>query len=57
MDKSLSRIKVLFVDDEPALQTLGEDLLTEEEYQVVCASSAYQALGLFAQMFSSSCWQ
>jgi CheY-like chemotaxis protein len=49
MDKSPSRIKVLFVDDEPALQTLGEDLLTEEGYQVVCASSAYQALELFAQ--------
>ena len=49
MDMSPPRIKVLFVDDEPALQTLGEDLLTEEGYQVVCASNARQALELFAQ--------
>lgn len=41
--------KVLFVDDEPALLALGEDLLTDEGYQVVCASDPRQALDLFAQ--------
>jgi len=45
----LPPIKVLLVDDEPALRALGEDLLVEEGCDVVCASSAQQALELFAQ--------
>ncbi len=49
MNTSPSKIKVLFVDDEPALLALGEDLLLEEGCQVVCASSANQALELFLQ--------
>lgn len=49
MDRSPLKIKVLLVDDEPALQALGEELLAEEGYDVVCASSARQALELFAQ--------
>jgi two-component system, cell cycle sensor histidine kinase and response regulator CckA len=49
MNTSLPAIKVLFVDDEPALLALGEDLLIEAGCQVVCASSARQALELFAQ--------
>ncbi len=43
------KTRVLFVDDEPALLALGEDLLIEEGCQVVCASSADQALELFTQ--------
>ncbi len=49
MKTPLPSIKVLFVDDEPALQALGEDLLGEEGYDVVCASSAREALELFEQ--------
>ncbi|MBW6510380.1 MAG: response regulator [Desulfuromonadales bacterium] len=41
--------KVLFVDDEPALLALAEDLLIEEGYLVVCAADSRQALDLFAQ--------
>ena len=41
--------KVLFVDDEQALTALGEDLLIDEGYEVVCASSGHQALDLFEQ--------
>lgn len=46
---STPKKKILFVDDEPALLALGEDLLIEEGCQVVCASGARQALELFAQ--------
>ncbi|MBD1400262.1 response regulator [Pelovirga terrestris] len=49
MSIPLPSIKVLFVDDEPALQALGEDLLVEEGYEVVCAAGAREALDLFAQ--------
>lgn len=49
MNAPLPPIKLLFVDDEPALQALGEDLLVEEGYEVICASSAREALELFAQ--------
>jgi CheY-like chemotaxis protein len=49
MKTPLPSIKILFVDDEPALQVLGEDLLVEEGYDVVCAASAREALALFAQ--------
>lgn len=41
--------KILFVDDEQALMVLGDDLLTDEGYEVVCASSGRQALDLFEQ--------
>ena len=49
MNTSTPTLKVLFVDDEPALQALGEDLLVDEGYEVVCAASGRQALELFAQ--------
>ena len=49
MNTLLSPIKVLFVDDEPALRDLGADLLTEEGYEVVCANNAREALELFTQ--------
>ena len=41
--------KILFVDDEKALTALGEDMLTDEGYEVVCAASGGQALDLFEQ--------
>lgn len=41
--------KVLFVDDEEALVTLGADLLGEVGYAVTCACSGHQALDLFRQ--------
>ncbi|MFO7812103.1 MAG: response regulator [Pelovirga sp.] len=49
MKTPLPHIKVLFVDDEPALQALAEDLLVEEGCEVICVSSAREALELFAQ--------
>jgi len=49
MNTPTPTLKVLFVDDEPALQALGEDLLVDEGYEVVCAASGRQALELFAQ--------
>jgi CheY-like chemotaxis protein len=49
MDTPIPPLKVLFVDDESALRALGEDLLVEEGYDVVCASSARDALEVFAQ--------
>ena len=49
MSKNNSLAKILFVDDEEALTALGEDMLTEEGYEVVCASSGRRALELFTQ--------
>lgn len=46
---NLPQKKILFVDDEKALTALGEDLLTDEGYEVVCASSGRQALDLFEE--------
>ncbi|MFO7765445.1 MAG: response regulator [Pelovirga sp.] len=49
MNGNLPAPKILFVDDEQALMVLGDDLLTDEGYEVVCASSGRQALDLFEQ--------
>ena len=39
--------RILFVDDEPAIQTLGKRLLGDLGYEVVTCSNAGDALGLF----------
>ncbi len=39
--------RVLFVDDEEALIEMGEDLLAELGYEVVCRDSSREALALF----------
>jgi signal transduction histidine kinase/ActR/RegA family two-component response regulator len=39
--------RILFVDDEEALVEMGEDLLAELGYEVVCRTSSREALALF----------
>ena len=39
--------KILFVDDEEALIEMGEDLLAELGYEVVCRTGSREALALF----------
>ena len=38
--------KILYVDDEEVLVQLGKDLLSDFGYEVICAYSGEQALGL-----------